>query len=129
MTLSYSFNKHLNLVNAKGSGNLSAQDFRDYSLNLLQNPEIASGFLELQDYRGVEESHISLEEMKNIIEFDETSGRPVASKLAFIARTDYGYGTLRQYKAFVESEEREIEVFFDIEEAKKWLGIEGMELV
>ena len=130
MALSYTYHGEYNLIVLKGSGKLVPQDFKDFITEfLVKNPEIKTGFVELCDLRNIEANHITHEGVREIVELEHTySHRPISSRFAFVVDRDIEYGAVRQYGAYTDAKNREIEIFFDIEEAKKWLGIEGLKL-
>ncbi|MBU0692782.1 hypothetical protein KKC97_03945 [bacterium] len=130
MALSYSFHEKFNLVVMTGSGQLTARDFKDYITEYLcKDPRIKPGFIELGDMRAVEKNEITLPDMLEIVRLDETSGRPQPTKLAFVVNSDAEYGAVRQYASHVRAELKAVDVFRSMDEAKKWLGIEGIKLV
>ena len=129
MALSYRFFEEHNLVVMTGSATLTADDFKDYIINYLcSNPRIKPGFLELGDMRRVEKNQISQEEMLEIVKLDETTGRPQPTKLAFVVNDDAEFGAARQYASHVDIKHKAVDVFRDMDDAKKWLGIEGFDI-
>jgi hypothetical protein len=129
MALDYVFYAERNLVVLTGSGHLVAQDFKDYIHNFLcNNPQVKSGFLELGDFRAIESNDITIAEMREIVRMDGTLKRPHPSKFAFVVSDDANFGSVRQYAAHVQVENKEIMPFRSMDEAKTWLGIEDFEI-
>jgi hypothetical protein len=129
MAIRATFYETLNFALMTGSGRIIAKDFKDYILDFVcKDPRIKNGFIELADMREVEGNDITLQDMLDIVRLEQTSRRPQPSKLAFVVRDDSSYGAVRQYAAHVCVEGKETRVFYDINEAKLWLGIEGFEL-
>lgn len=129
MAISYTYYDELNLVVMKGSGRITAQDFKDFILGLMSGkPSIKPGFIELADMRFVEKNEITQQEMLDIVHLEETCERPQPAKLAFVTASDAEFGAARQYAAHVHLESKAVEVFRSMHEAKQWLGIDDFEI-
>jgi hypothetical protein len=129
MAIRATFYETHNFALMTGSGRIIAKDFKDYILEFVcKDPRIKNGFIELADMREIEGNDITLQDMLDIVRLEQTSRRPQPSKLAFVVRDDSSYGAVRQYAAHVCVEGKETDVFYDINKAKQWLGIEGFEL-
>jgi hypothetical protein len=78
--------------------------------------------------RQIEGNDITLQDMLDIVLLEQTSRRPQPAKLAFVVRDDSSYGAVRQYAAHVCVEGKVTDVFYDIDKAKQWLGIEEFDI-
>ena len=129
MPIQATFYETHNFALMTGLGRISAKDFKDYILDFVcKDSRIKTGFLELADMREIEGNDITLQDMLEIVLLEQTSHRAQPSKLAFVVRDDSSYGAVRQYAAHVCVEGKQTDVFYDIDKAKQWLGIAGIEI-
>ncbi len=129
MALSYNFYKEFNLVVLTGSGRVSAQEFKEYVIEVLcGDTRITEDYLELVDLRAVEVMDVTEGLAQDVAASRNLKKRPVPSKLAFVAIDDAVFGACRQYEAIVQHYISVTHVFRDIDEAKEWLGIEDTQI-
>jgi hypothetical protein len=129
MALDYEFYEDRNLLVIIGSGCIVLKDFEDYVCDFLcHNPTIKSGFLGFGDFRKIETNEISMKAIRDFVRLDETMNRPQPSKFAFVVSGDADFGTVRQFAAHVQVENKEVMPFRNINDAKTWLGIQDMDI-
>ena len=100
-------------------GRLTVAEVAAHAAQLSRDPEFKPEFTELVDLREVTEPAIDAEGFISVSSLDPFSK---TSKRAFVAGEGVTYGVTRMFQILRDNSY--IEVFFSIEEARRWLGLE-----
>ena len=121
MSVSYRIDKSLGVVFTKQEGVVTYQEVSDHQQALLQDPDFDPSFDQLVDGTKITDTSISGTEFRLI---STTNVFGEGSRRAFVAPALPAiYGMYRMGKILRDSESDEMQVFRDIEEARKWLGL------
>ena len=125
MPIEYDIIKDKQLVLAKGSGVLTANDVIEHLERLAADNRYTAPMKKLIDYRLVENLNIAPKEAGEIADKKRSLVSTVFSgeKCAFIAPKDVTYGTSRVHQALSGNIDASTEVFRRVEDALDWLDI------
>jgi len=119
--------KQQGLVFRKATGTISVEELLASFLSVLQHPDYRSGMSSLNDLREVTVSSYS-PQVKKIAEFLKNhSEQTGAARAALVVSSDAMFGMGRALQGFASRSPMEIEIFRDMGEARKWLGLEPEE--
>ncbi len=122
MPVSYRIDKSLGVVFTKQEGVVTFEEISDHQQALLQDPEFDPSLDQLIDGTKITDTDISGTEFKQIA---STQVFGEGSRRAFVALGQPAiYQMYRMGKILRDLEPDEIQVFRDIEEARKWLGLD-----
>ena len=127
MPISYRIVPSERLVSTKAEGTLTDADIFDHKRRLAADSEFVPGMLELSDVRAVSELEVTPEGIRRFAAFDKSrSDSNDAHRLAIVASEDFIFGMARMYQIQAPGDEDEaVGVFRTIEEARRWLGLDG----
>ena len=122
MPVSYSIDMKRRLIISTGEGCVTFAEIRDHQDRLLNDPDFAETFNQLVDATRVTELKISVDEARIVAD-----RRVVAStsRRAFVATNPYIFGLGRMMEAYHGSK-AEVQVFYSLDAALAWLGIEDL---
>ena len=122
MTLRYSIDKRRRLVLTNAEGHVTFADVRGHQDRLLADPEFDASFDQLIDTTLTTKFDISAKEARVLAERRIVSPE---SRRAFVATKPYIFGMGRMMQIYHEDlEQTEVQVFYSMDEALKWLGRE-----
>ena len=121
MPADYRIDKSLGLVFTKGEGVLTTQEVLTHSLRLREDPDFDPNYNQLIEIRASQFA-ISIDDVAKIATQEDIFSEQ--SRRAFVAETNLNFGMTRMLLAHSESSAAQIEVFRDISEARRWLGLD-----
>ena len=121
MSLTYQIDKANKVLICDVSGSLTADDVRNFRMELRNDPEFAPDLSILFDMLDVTDFQISSSELQVLA--GETPMSKM-SKRAYVTPTDSDFGMLRIFATFSDAESDRFQIFRDIGEARKWLGFD-----
>jgi hypothetical protein len=127
MPIEYLIDHTLQLVSAKGRGELTAEDIFGYQQEVWSRPDVA-GYHELMDMTEVERiAEPRTEEIRELARVSARQDPPgVQSKFAIIAPQDLAFGLGRMYQTFralQPATTKEVAVFRTAADALRFLGL------
>lgn len=127
MPARYIIDKARRLVISLGWDPLTFSDFREQQESFIRDPDFDPAFNQLVDVTRVTSLSLSTEEAKLI------SGRSIflpTSRRAVVASTPAVFGMGRMMDAYhtIATGRENVAVFYDREEAMRWLGLEPFEI-
>ncbi|MFT6557145.1 hypothetical protein [Sneathiella sp.] len=121
MSAEYRIDLSNGIIFSKGEGVLTTQEIRTHNKRLREDPDFDPNYNQLIEIR-VTQFAIPEEDVKKIAaQEDIFSGQ---SKRAFVAETDYAFGMCRMLQIYSDSSGAHSEVFRDMDEARRWLGLD-----
>ena len=121
MPAKYRIDKSLGVVFTTVRGVLTGQDVLTHGQRLLDDPDFDPSYDHLIDLRDVIEIGISPHEMESITIHKHIFSQK--SRRAIVAETDFKFAMSRMYEILSNIESGPIEVFRDMAEARRWLGL------
>ena len=121
MPASYTIDATRGLVLSNGSGILTGDEMRGHQERLKVDPDFRPDLNQLIDFTGVDQVTISPQEIPQLAynnPFREGSRR------AIVVAQPFHYGLVRIFQAMTEAHGSEIEIFHEVAEARRWLGLE-----
>jgi hypothetical protein len=120
MTIRSSIDEQRRLVLTKAEGCVTFDDMRGHQDRLLADPEFDASFDQLIDATNVTRLDISADEVRTFAHRHVFSPK---SRRALVAAKPVVFGLGRMAEIYREDEgDTEVEVFYSVEEALKWLG-------
>ena len=124
MPIQFQYFEALNCLHAAGKGKVQLQEFLDYhrSINI---PNPPAKRLVLSDYRELDTSGLTSADIEQIRinALGRTENQYESVKEAIVASGTLTFGLSRMYDGVVYSEKYEVNVFTDMNDARKWLGL------
>jgi hypothetical protein len=121
MPIAYSIDPIKQLVTTRLWGVTTEEQIREHNRTLRADPAFNPGFRQLADMMELIESHVG-SEFVNEASADQffNPGTP----RAFVAPTDAIFGMTRKFALQSEAVGQTIQVFREMESAKRWLGLD-----
>ena len=119
MPVRYVIHKELRLIMTVAEGRVTFDEAKAHQERLLEDPNFDRDFNELIDVTNVSDLDLSSDQVRNLslsIPFVTNARRAV------VASRPAEFGVGRMYQAYFEKHS-EVSVFYDRDEALKWLGI------
>jgi hypothetical protein len=124
MTFRYKIFKNLKFIYAKAEGTLTDDDLNSHLDQLLEDPDYTAPMLKLVDQRNVKSYGLTNKQAEQFaIKKSTLANRFFHEKCAILVASDLGFGVARIHQALMDESGIEIEVFRNLEDAKKWLGV------
>jgi hypothetical protein len=122
----YEIDREFELVVAVATGRIGDADLIDYAERLHADPDRGKAKHELVDLRHVaRDSDVSSAGVRQLAEFWSDRADTIAGgRLAIIAPSDVGYGMSRMYQILRSDGPDSIQVFRDLVEALRWVGVD-----
>jgi hypothetical protein len=120
MPVDYRIDSERRIVFSTGTGAVTVQEILAYQQRLRQDPAFSADFNQLFDYRTVSAEQLRTTDIQGLAETDVFSP---GSRRAFVVSEDVTFGLARMFEMFRDSNER-IVVFRNINEARRWLGLD-----
>jgi hypothetical protein len=122
MPATYHIDTYNQVVFSTATGCFTDADIFGHDDRLRADPLFQPHFCQLLDGRGVEVVGITAEGVRRMAEWNPFGG---GAKRAFVADRQIMYGYARMFEILSEDRtQNECRVFTDIDEARKWLGLE-----
>ena len=123
--LRYRIHKDLKFIYAAGEGTLTAHEINNHLDELLEDPAYTPPMLKLVDYRKVKEYQFSNKEAEIFSKKKASMAKHFSQeKCAILVASDLGFGIARLHQAFIDEKNIKTEVFRNLEDAQKWLGVD-----
>ena len=123
MPVEFRVDKKNNLLVRRISGEVSVSEIIEYLEKGLRHPDYEVGMKSLTDLRDYVPT-ITSSEIREIAEYllsDAEARKGMAA--ALVVSQKVSYGLMRMLQELSENPEFSISVFYDMDEAKKWLGV------
>ena len=125
MPVEYKLEKNGSVVIAQASGVLTLGCIVSLQKALSEDDDLQSPYDSLLDFRFIDDIQISEEELSTIVENLTTGPKAIgASKLAVVARQEQTFNLGDKYGAIYKGIEDNVIVFYHLEVARQWLGLE-----
>ncbi|MBW1813454.1 MAG: hypothetical protein JRJ39_07210 [Deltaproteobacteria bacterium] len=123
MPVDVSIDKKSDLVLRVVQGLVSTDELLKSLEDVLNHPDYHPGMKSLTDLREATPftNTGDVEQIANLLQ--KRKDRFKEGKAAVVVSKEVSYGMIRMLQAYAADSPFEIEVFYDIEEAKKWLGV------
>ena len=107
-------------------GRVTEPEYHAAYVRLYTDPAYRSGYSELVDCRGVTAFDVSVQAIRNVGEMAVVAAGtpPAPARVAIVAGDDVMYGLSRLYQTSQEPTSEVVEVFRNLAEARRWLGLE-----
>lgn len=122
MPLTYEIDEMRGLITVTAIGELNNQQLIDLHNLFASDPAVRPEFAILFDMRGATDAGVTPEGVRNLAGLPFILSRE--SRRAVVVRSDLGFGMARMYGLRREPRGPAFEVFRDIEEAKRWIGLD-----
>jgi hypothetical protein len=112
LPLRYKYDQDQNIVNTYPYGKLSTFEIADYFKEMIKDDEIRIGFIEVVNFKDVENFLISYNEAENILkEYNALNDKKNVRATIFIAERDLHYGMSSMLQALHEINNSEDNMF------------------
>ena len=103
-------------------GKITSNEIRDANTAMINHPEFESFRYQLWIFDPVEDFILSRNDLQEMAEQDnEASAKNANIKVAIFSRSQFVFGLGRMYEAFYGEGPWEIMIFYDLDEAEKWI--------
>lgn len=120
MSGAYTIDPARSLVLSRGWGPLTNADLTQYLRLLADDSRFRSGFNQLCDLRDVTEMRVGTSGIRQIVSLNPFVA---GSRRAVVVASDVAFGMARMYQILTDASPDELEVFRDLDEALRWLGV------
>jgi hypothetical protein len=121
MSASYRIDKSRGIVFSTFEGALTNVDILGQRERIESDPEYDPAFAHLIDFRGVSEVDLDAAIVRTVaVPTVHVSG----AKRAIVATREAVYGMARMFEQLRNVEHEDVRVFRDVEEARRWLGLD-----
>jgi hypothetical protein len=117
----YRLDLPLRLVRTHEWGVLTDDDLRDLYEQIRTDPAFDPSFRQLCDLRGVTQITTSVETLRSLAQNHVFMS---GSRRAFVVGRAVDFGLARLFQTYSEAEGQAVEVFRDMNDAERWLGLE-----
>ncbi len=121
MPVTYHIDKINKMVFVNATGEFTAEDFRIYRRGLVDDPEFDPHYSVLFDFRSITEFRMSSAEMRG---FSMESISHKRARRAYLVPTGEVYGMPRMHSSLSNFESDTFQIFRDMAEARRWLGLD-----
>ena len=121
MPLKFEIDTAKKTIICKVTGALTAQGISDFRAALQRDPAFETDLSLLFDMLGVTEFQISSAKLQQLAERTPMNQK---SKRAYVTPTETAFGLIRVFSAFSNANAENFQVFRDLGEARKWLGLD-----
>ena len=120
MPINYRIDAAREIVIVVGTGILTAEEMRQEQAEMNRETDLASHFNQLIDLKEVTELRLSVEDVRQL-----SYGSPFreGSRRVIVVDRPEDYGLARVFQALTEPHGAELRVLYDLEEARRWLGM------
>ena len=121
MPVTYHIDKINKVVFANATGEFTAENFRIYRRRLLDDPDFDPHHCVLFDFRSITEFRMSSAEMGG---FSKERISHKRARRAYLVPTEEAHGMIRMHSMLSELESDMVQIFRDMAEARRWLGLD-----
>ena len=121
MSVTYHIDKGTNVLFAKANGELTAKDILAFRRAAVEDPDFdphLDSIFDFLDINGIEMSGDEVRELTLSAVFHERSRR------ALVVPSKVMYGISRMYSLYIRADSDVMKVFYDMNEARRWLGLD-----
>ena len=121
MPVTYHIDKATNILFAKASGELTAEDIQVFRRAAVEDPDFdphLDTIFDFLDITGLQLSGDEVRELTHSAIFHERSRR------ALVVPSKVMFGVSRMYSLYIRAESDVMKVFYDMKDARRWLGLE-----
>jgi len=120
MSSSFTVDPARSLVLSRGWGPLTSADLTQYARLLADDPRFRPDFCQLCDLREVTEVRVGASGIREVAALNPFGA---GARRAVVVGSDVVFGLARMYQMLTESSPDEVEIFRDLDEALRWLGV------
>ena len=121
MPVTYHIDKINKIVFVNATGEFTAVDFRIHKRELADDPDFDPDYGVLFDLRSITEFRISSAEVR---EFSMSHMFHDRARRAYLVPADEVHGMIRVFSSLSDFESDVIQIFRDMVEARRWLGLD-----
>lgn len=121
MPVSYHIDKTQNVLFATATGELTAEDIQNFRRAAADDSDFDEQLDNIFDFRSITGLQLTGEEVR------ELTFSPVfheQSRRALVVPHELMFGMSRMYSLFIGAESDVMRVFYDMDEARRWLGLD-----
>jgi hypothetical protein len=122
MPWSYTIDTTAGLVRSTCTSTLTAPELLAHMTQVRADPAFTPAFHHLVDARAVDRCDVDGHDLRHLA--TRNPWGPDA-RCAVVVGSDVGYGVGRMYEIFSEQAGHTVQVFRELDEALRWLGVEG----
>jgi hypothetical protein len=124
MPISFYIDRERDVLYRTIEGPTTIEEVVQSVVEVLDHPGFHPGIKSLTDVRRLDR-HMGAEEMKRLAKLiSHYRDRIAGGRAAVVVPSEVSYGSLRVLKAYAGDSPLDIAIFYDLEEARSWLGIE-----
>jgi hypothetical protein len=123
MALTYEIDTQRKIILVAAAGQLTAQDLVELHHRFAADPAVRPEFSILFDLREAHGEQFSAESVRELANLPLLLSQ--TSRRAVVVRDDLGYGIARMYGLRREDRVVSYEVFRDLDEARRWVEVDG----
>ncbi len=121
MPVTYRIDKNQEIVFVNATGEVTAEDFRIHKRRLADDPDFDPDYGVLFDLRCITEFRLSAAEIR---EFSMRHMFHKRARRAYLVPTDKAHGFVRMFSSLSDFVSDVIQIFRDMAEARRWLGLD-----
>ena len=122
MPIRYSYDAAADLVRVESFGHVTSDDIRGYYEGLAAEPWMRPGMRFLADNRALTDVPPAGELGTAVLAAVRRAFFLTGARVAVLVANPFQYGTTRQFAAFSADAGAQIEPFYDVDEALRWLS-------
>ena len=124
MPMTYSIDSTRRVVFTTASGVLADRDILAHKEELLADPKLEPGMMELQDVRGITKVDVTSKGIQHLAVLSDSEKKILGDfKLAIVVSKSLAFGMARVFEAYAGDSLPHVSVFRDMDSAKAWLEI------
>ena len=120
MPAAYIVDADRSLVLSRGWGAVTGADLLMHVRSLRTDPRFQPQFSQLFDFRATTDVRVDAQSVREIAAQNPFGA---GARRAFVVANDVAFGMARMYQILTEVSPDELEVFRDLDEALRWLGV------
>ncbi len=121
MPVTYHIDKTNEIVFVNATGEFTAEDFRIHNHRLADDPDFDPHYGVLFDLRSITDFRISSDQVRKFAKVHIFHKR---ARRAYVVPTEEVYGMVRMFSLLSDFESDVIQIFQDMAEARRWLGLD-----
>ena len=121
MAWNYTIDPKRRVVTVEVEGDLTNADLLEASAQLRDDPDFNPDCMQLVDLRSAKDAGVTAGGVNKLVK--ESPLFSPKSRRAIVVSTDLGHWMVRLFKVLRDEEAGVIQIFRDIDEARRWLGL------